>query len=241
MPRSSLLALLIPLLLFGCKKPPDEPLDPVATAPTASSAPAVASTAPLPSEPPIAAAPATPIAAAHIVLQPTQNSKASGDLTLAVEDGTLHLSGRVLDLTPGAEHGFHVHETGDCSAPDASSAGAHFNPTGAPHGPATGPHHAGDLPNLLADDRGQAEVNLVLHELELGTGGPNDVLGRALIVHSQTDDYSTQPSGNSGAPIACGVIERSDSMPAAAPMEPTPAEATPSDGEPPPPTDDGGG
>ena len=223
MTRSSLLVLLIPLLVVGCDRSPDESTRPVTEAPSVAPAPVPAT--PLPSE----SAPAAAIAAAHIALEPTQNNSAHGQLTLAVEEGTLHLSGRVLDLKPGAEHGFHVHERGDCSAPDASSAGEHFNPTDAPHGPATGPHHIGDLSNLKADDRGQAEVNLVLHELELGTGGPNDVLGRALIVHAQTDDYSTQPSGNSGAPIACGVIERSDATPMIAPTDGPPQTPPPTD------------
>ena len=114
----------------------------------------------------------------------------------------------------------HIHQNGDCSAPDGSSAGDHFNPTGAPHGNPTGDdagaqHHAGDMPNVTADDKGNARVDLRVQGVTLGDGGENDVLGKAVIVHADADDYSSQPSGNAGARIACGVI--------AAP--PSPAEA----------------
>ena len=103
-------------------------------------------------------------------------------------------------------HGFHVHETGDCSALDASSAGAHYNPAGAAHGdPASVTHHAGDIPNVQADESGRARVDARVQGVSLG--GANDIIGRALIVHADPDDYTTQPSGNSGARIACGVIE----------------------------------
>jgi Cu-Zn family superoxide dismutase len=98
-----------------------------------------------------------------------------------------------------------VHEKGDCSAPDATSAGAHLNPTGKPHGRQDAEHHAGDLPGLKADADGVALVRLRVEGNVLG-GGPADLAGKALVVHASADDYATQPTGNSGARIACGVI-----------------------------------
>src|SRR5690606_25924262 len=104
-------------------------------------------------------------------------------------------------------HGFHIHETGDCSAPDASSAGAHFAPQGNPHGSPTmeEPHHAGDMGNIRADDNGVAMVQLTFDTLSLES--PNSIVGKAVIIHAQVDDLQTQPSGNAGDPVACGVIQ----------------------------------
>ena len=108
-------------------------------------------------------------------------------------------------LSPGP-HGFHVHEKGDCSAPDATSAGGHFNPDGKPHGhPSHGPHHLGDMPMLEADGGGNATLKAFLPGLALG-GGPTGLAGRAVVVHAAVDDFKSQPAGNSGARIACGVI-----------------------------------
>jgi Cu-Zn family superoxide dismutase len=116
-------------------------------------------------------------------------------------------TGRVSGLTPNTQHGFHVHQVGDCSAADASSAGDHFNPTSAPHGkPTDAAHHAGDLPNTHADPHGDATINFTVAALELGTGGATDIFGRALVVHARRDDFSSQPAGNSGDRVACGVI-----------------------------------
>ena len=112
----------------------------------------------------------------------------------------------VTGLTPG-DHGFHVHEFGDCAAQDGASAGPHFNPTRAPHGgPHAEAHHGGDLGNIVADAKGRARLTLVSNDLSLGDGGPHDVVGRSVIVHAVADDLKTQPTGNSGARIACGMI-----------------------------------
>jgi Cu-Zn family superoxide dismutase len=102
-----------------------------------------------------------------------------------------------------------VHEKGDCSAPDASSAGGHFNPTSQPHGnpKAGGPRHLGDMVNLRADAKGTAKVDVAIEGAGLHTGRPNDVVGKAIVVHQKPDDYKSQPSGNSGNRVACGVIE----------------------------------
>jgi Cu-Zn family superoxide dismutase len=141
----------------------------------------------------------------HVTLAPTQGNEARGELTLRPIDGGVRLEGTLSGLAPGSEHGFHVHETGDCSAPDASSAGGHYNPESVAHGnPATMPHHAGDMHNLQADGSGNARVDVLLPGVSLG--GHNDISGRALVLHAGADDYTSQPSGNSGPRIACGVI-----------------------------------
>ena len=119
----------------------------------------------------------------------------------------VHITGELGGLPAGGRHGFHIHEKGDCSAADASSAGGHFNPTAQPHGRAgQGAHHAGDADNLVADGKGVARVNVHQSRVTLGGGAANDIAGRAVIVHAQADDYSTQPTGNAGGRIACGVI-----------------------------------
>ena len=111
----------------------------------------------------------------------------------------------VTGLAPG-EHGFHIHEKGDCSAADATSAGGHFNPANKAHGnPSAGEHHGGDMPMLIADAAGNATLDATLDTVTLGSGA-NGIVGRAVIVHQDPDDYKTQPTGNSGARVACGVI-----------------------------------
>lgn len=183
---------------------------PAGTTPTAPTPAGTLSTDPLPAEP-VPAAPdaGTAAASAVVTLQATSGSQVSGVIDLMPHGSGVHFSGRIAGLTPGSAHGFHVHETGDCSAPDASSAGGHFNPGGAMHGAHdAASHHAGDLPSLTADARGEAEVNVMADGLEIGTGGPRDVIGRALVVHQQPDDLRTQPDGAAGARIGCGVIVR---------------------------------
>lgn len=155
-----------------------------------------------------AAADNEPGTGAMVLLAPTVGNQAQGRLILVEEDAGTRIRGEVTGLTPNGEHGFHVHESGDCSAPDAESAGEHLNPAGHPHGnPSTGLHHAGDMLNLRADGQGNATVDVMLAALTVGGGLQNDVIGKAVIVHAAADDYSSQPAGNSGARIACGVIE----------------------------------
>jgi Cu-Zn family superoxide dismutase len=108
-------------------------------------------------------------------------------------------------LSPGQKHAIHVHQFGDCSAPDAMSAGGHYNPEGHQHGlPETEKRHAGDLGNLAADSEGKAHYEITVDNISIA-GVKNPVIGRAVIVHAKTDDGG-QPVGNAGARIACGVI-----------------------------------
>lgn len=145
---------------------------------------------------------------ARASLAPKSGSSVTGTLSFSEAREGLRVAGEVRGLRPNAEHGFHVHEKGDCSSADATSAGGHFNPGGSPHGQAgRGPHHAGDLSNLRADANGVARVDLTVADLRLDAGG-SGVLNRAVVVHRDPDDYQSQPAGNSGARVACGVITR---------------------------------
>lgn len=153
------------------------------------------------------AAKSTASSKAIAVLHPTAGNKVTGTVTLVpVADG-VQVHGEITGLTPG-KHGFHVHEFGDCSAADAASAGAHFNPTNQPHGgPDAGARHEGDMGNVEADASGNAKLDYVDHQMALGDGAKS-VIGRSVVVHAKPDDLKTQPSGDSGARIACGVIGR---------------------------------
>lgn len=168
-----------------------------------SSAPVKPPQAPTPSVPP-----APHVGKAAAALAPASGSLVSGRVVFVPVTDGVHLTGTVGGLTPGGHFGFHVHEKGDCSAVDASSAGGHFNPTGAPHGRAeAGPHHAGDMDNLMAGPDGTANVDVHLIGTTLGGSAATNIVGRALIVHGGTDDYTSQPAGNAGARVACGVIK----------------------------------
>lgn len=149
----------------------------------------------------------TPQATLQVSMTPTSGRTASGTLTVTDTRDGLHITGRLANLPPGGPLGFHIHETGDCSAPDASSAGDHFNPTQQPHGHPDGTaRHAGDMPNLEPDRDGTADVDVTLASVRIDAPAAASVRGRALIVHAAPDDYTTQPSGGSGDRIACGVI-----------------------------------
>ena len=151
-----------------------------------------------------ASTPSGPRATAQ--LQPTTGNTASGSVSFVQKGNKVLVSGEIRGLKPNAEHGFHVHEKGDCSSGDGMSAGGHFNPTGAPHGShGMGMHHTGDLPSLKADAGGVARINFESGSMAVGSG-VTDVVGRGLIVHRDPDDYKTQPTGNAGPRLACAVI-----------------------------------
>ena len=177
------------------------------TEPTADADATTPPVAPVtPSE--VAGAAAVEARVASAVLEPTEGNETRGELRFEATNGHVRVTGQVTGLTPGAEHGFHVHETGDCSAPDATSAGGHFNPGDSAHGRAgQGEHHVGDSDNLVANDEGVAEVDRELHGATIGDGAASDIVGKGVIVHADADDYVTQPTGNAGDRLACGVIE----------------------------------
>jgi superoxide dismutase, Cu-Zn family len=151
------------------------------------------------------AAPAAAGKTAVAKMMPTQGNNARGEITFTQDAKGVHVTGSFTGL-PFGEHGFHIHEKGDCTAPDASSAGGHFNPASAHHGARdAADRHAGDLGNLKADPYGMARLDITDEKISLE--GPNSIIGKAVIVHEKADDFQTQPTGNAGGRVACGVIE----------------------------------
>jgi superoxide dismutase, Cu-Zn family len=139
---------------------------------------------------------------------PASGSSVSGELRFEQRDATVRITGTVTGLAPG-EHGFHIHAEGDCSAPDAASAKGHFAPDGDPHGSPETPNnlnHVGDLGNITANADGVANVAKTDAEMTLGSGDKS-IIGRAVIVHADADDLTSQPSGAAGARVGCGIIE----------------------------------
>lgn len=144
------------------------------------------------------------VAKAIAVLHPTEGNKVKGWVTFTKVEKGVKVVADIEGLTPGP-HGFHIHMFGDCSAADASSAGGHFNPANMSHGgPDSEQRHVGDLGNITADDTGRARMERV--DLHLALEGPHSILGRGVIVHVKADDLKTQPTGDAGARVACGVI-----------------------------------
>jgi Cu-Zn family superoxide dismutase len=138
-------------------------------------------------------------------LEPKSGSQVTGTLTFTKTGTDVQVVGDISGLKPG-KHGFHLHEKGDCSAPDAASAGAHFD-FGGQHkhgGPATTERHAGDLGNIEADASGKAHIDW---KGKMSLSGADTIIGKSVVVHEKEDDLKTDPSGNSGARLACGVIE----------------------------------
>lgn len=135
------------------------------------------------------------------VLTPTANNNVTGTVTFTKSGGGVKVIAEVRGLSPG-QHGFHIHEFGDCSAPDATSAGSHYNPTNDPHaGHDAAKRHMGDLGNIEADASGNARLELTDNKIKLSS-----VVGKAVIVHEKADDLKTQPTGDAGGRLACGVI-----------------------------------
>jgi Cu-Zn family superoxide dismutase len=140
-------------------------------------------------------------------LEPKSGSQVTGTVTFTKVGDEVQMVADIQNLKPG-KHGFHIHEKGDCSAADAASAGAHFNPTQKHHGgPMTADHHAGDLGNIEADAAGKAHLDW---KGKLSLSGKDSIIGRSVVVHEKEDDLKTDPSGNSGARIACGTINATD-------------------------------
>lgn len=137
-------------------------------------------------------------------LDSKSGSKVTGTVTFAKMGDEVQVVADVQGLTPG-KHGFHIHEKGDCSAPDASSAGGHFNPMHQHHGgPTSAEHHVGDLGNIEADASGKAHLDW---KGKMNLTGTASVVGKSVVVHDKEDDLKTDPAGNAGPRVACGVIE----------------------------------
>jgi superoxide dismutase, Cu-Zn family len=184
-----------------------EPLRLAVAEPPAASVPAPAADAPV--QQPVSSAPAASVVAtlaAKAELEPTANNTARGTVEFYLAQPTLALNVQLADVEPG-NHGFHIHENGDCGGANASAAGGHLNPNGSPHGdPKDGEqrHHAGDLGNVRAED--DRTVKQWVRSDELQLQGPAGILGKAIVLHTRDDDLESQPGGESGDPIACGVI-----------------------------------
>jgi Cu-Zn family superoxide dismutase len=159
-----------------------------------------------PEQAPVAPPPPAPIKA-QAVLKAAKGTKVSGTITFVELDGKTTVTSTVENLKKGA-HGFHVHETGDCTdaAAGFKKAGGHFNPTQHVHADViVTPRHVGDLGNLVADKKNKADATLVVDGLPLS--GAESIVGKAVIIHKNKDDGKTQPTGNSGDRVACGVVE----------------------------------
>jgi len=151
---------------------------------------------------------ASAVTKAVAVVHPLGDNTVKGVVTFTQQAGGVEIVAEITGLEPG-EHGFHIHEFGDCTMADGTCAGGHFNPTGAPHGgPDDEERHAGDFGNLKADSSGKATYKRVDKMIQLN--GPHSIIGRAVIVHAGRDDLKSQPSGDAGARIGCGVIGIAD-------------------------------
>ena len=138
------------------------------------------------------------------VLHPTQGNNVTGTVYFNRTEKGIKVTADVMGLSPG-KHGFHIHQFGDCTAPDGTSAGGHFNPENQPHaGPDQAKRHVGDLGNIVADSSGNAHYARTDSHLKFE--GRDSIIGRAVIVHAGEDDLVSQPTGNAGARVACGVI-----------------------------------
>jgi len=149
-----------------------------------------------------------PVATAKAELKPTAGNTAAGTVTFTQTGDKLKVTLTATGV-PAGLHGFHVHETGDCSAPDAMSAGGHFNPAGVSHGgPGAGAKHAGDFGNVTANESGNVsfELEVPVAQLTVTAGAAHNVVGRGIILHAAPDDLTTQPTGNAGKRLACGVV-----------------------------------
>ena len=143
---------------------------------------------------------------ASATLQPASGSQVRGKVTFTqIAENRVRVTGEISGHTPGPK-GFHLHEKGDCSAPDAMSAGPHFNPLKKTHGATTTTGHAGDMGNLTFNASGGVTIDMVIDGVSVSRDAPNGIIGRGVVVHAQPDDLKSDPAGNAGARVACGVI-----------------------------------
>lgn len=209
--------MLVALLLAACAHTESPAPASPASAPAEAPAPEAA-----PAAPP---APEAPAMGAVATLEARSGSTVGGVVRFTEDAAGVKVLIEVTGATPG-DHAVHVHEKGDCSAPDATSAGGHFNPMGHAHGaPDASPHHPGDFGNVTVGADGKGTKELTTKDITLGEG-QTKVVGLAVIVHEKADDFVTQPTGAAGGRQACGIVKASDAAaaPAEAPATPTPAQ-----------------
>jgi Cu-Zn family superoxide dismutase len=203
--KTLVLALLIPVAICAaCSQkeesaatPPPAPVAAIPNPPASGNTAAIAAVI----APPTVPADSPPTARVKFVS--AAGNSVQGDLAVTNQGDAVAIRGVLTGLAPGSEHGFHVHDFGDCSLPDFTSAGNHYNPTMAPHG-----EHLGDLPNIKADKNGHVTIDATVKGPTLvdKDGAPTQIIGKSLVIHAMPDDHKTQPSGGSGDRIACGVI-----------------------------------
>jgi superoxide dismutase, Cu-Zn family len=146
---------------------------------------------------------------AMAVMEPTQGSAVRGAVDFVRNGGAVVVTANLTGFAPNSTHGMHIHEKGDCTARDGSSAGAHFNPSASEHGGPTGSkRHGGDLGNFTADAQGNVMIAIKVDGGIAFGNGTDSIVGRGLIIHANADDLKSQPAGNSGARVACGIITR---------------------------------
>lgn len=146
------------------------------------------------------------VSKAQAQITSSQNKEMKADIVFETTKDGVKVSGHAMGLEPNSKHGLHVHQNGECKAPDYKTAGDHFNPEGKKHGaPLAKESHLGDLGNLVANDKGEAHVELVLSQRK--AEDLKKLVGKAVLIHKEADDLKTQPSGDSGARIACGIIK----------------------------------
>ncbi|WP_053990358.1 superoxide dismutase family protein [Mangrovimonas sp. TPBH4] len=141
-------------------------------------------------------------------LEPKSNSNVSGNVLFKETDGIVSMVAVFDGLSEGS-HAIHLHEKADCSSEDGKSSGGHWNPTAQPHGKwgSNDGYHKGDIGNFTADAKGHGSITFNTDEWCIGCGDPSkDILGKAVIVHEGTDDFTSQPSGDAGTRVSCGGI-----------------------------------
>jgi Cu-Zn family superoxide dismutase len=196
MTKASLFAILVSIAACGGKKPPPAP----------PPAPPVAEKKPAPPpEPPAPPPPPAPKHATATMAGTAKFKNVKGTVEFKETDDGIEVTANIEGLKKGV-HGFHIHEKGDCSAPDAKSAGGHFNPSNHKHGaPDAAEHHEGDLGNITADKDGKGTATITIKGVTLADGDTS-IVGKGFIIHAKADNFKTQPTGDAGDRVACGVI-----------------------------------
>lgn len=147
-----------------------------------------------------------PAKQANAMISASSDSSVTGMAVFTQHGDQITLTIEIQGASPGL-HAVHIHANGDCSSPDGTSAGGHWNPTGVAHGKwGEGEFHLGDIGNITVGEDGTGSITLTTDLWEIGTGSDVDIVGRGIIVHGGADDFTSQPSGAAGARIGCGVI-----------------------------------
>lgn len=195
------------VIMLGCGGASESSAPPASPEPPVMEAPPEAAPAPVEAEaPPAEQAPPPDAKPLELTFQAKSGAKLTGTATLTETAEGVRVRLTLQNVSPG-DHGTHVHEKGDCSAPDAASAGGHFNPTGHPHAlPTHGPRHLGDLGNITIDKEGNGTLEIMAPGANLKASDPHSFLGRSIIVHEKKDDGG-QPTGNAGGRIGCVEIK----------------------------------